>query len=207
MVFRTPDASLSAAHARLVRLTRALSLMCILGFMGCRATSTGSVSPDGRVPFSVSSIRTSYGIQGRLTGTIAVQDRWVYLVVPVGAVRTYQLDRQEYWDLRLRAGLASCKPRGFEIVSEGRAARLAPLLGLSRDAATLDTTTREFRDTLRLDVGVPAGTDLGRSWIALTFEWPFQNVLATYTIHTNVPLNGDGPWTGREADAPGERCR
>ena len=206
MVFRTLEASCSAACARLVR--RALAAFCILGLTGCRATSTGTVSPDGGVPFSVSSIRSSYGIQGRFTGTIAVQDRWVYVVVPTGAVRTYQLDRQDYWDLRLRAGLASCKPGGFEIISEGRAARLAPLLGLSRDAATLDTTTRAFRDTLRLDVGIPAGTDPGRSWIALTFEWPFQNVMATYTIHTNVPLNGrDGPWTGREADAPGERCR
>ena len=207
-MFQTPDESSSAAHARFVRLMRAIPAVCILALIGCRAATTGSVSPNGGVPFSVSSIRSSYGIQGSFTGTIAVQDRWVYIVVPTGALRTYQRDRQDYWDLRLRAGLATCTSSGFDIVSEGRAARLAPLLGLSRDAATLDTTTRAFRDTLRLDVAVPGGTDLGRSWIALVFEWPFQNVLATYTIHTNVPLNGrDGPWTGRESDTPGERCR
>jgi hypothetical protein len=159
------------------------------------------------VSFTESSIGSSYGIQARFDGSIAVQDRWVYVVVPSGAVRTYQLDRQDYWDLRLRAGVASCTSRQFDIVSEGRAARLAPLLGLSRDAATLDTTTRALRDTLRLDVGVPAGTDLARSWVALIFEWPFQNVMATYTVHTNTPLNGSSPWTGRAATLPGERCR
>lgn len=160
------------------------------------------------VPFSVSSIRSSYGIQARLDGTIAVGDRWIYIVAPAGAVRTYQLDRQDYWDLRMRAGLASCTSRDFEIVSEGRAARLAPLLGLARDSATLDTTTRAFRDTLRLDVGVPAGTDLAKSWIVLIFEWPFQSVMATYTVDTNTPLDGvSGPWTGMAATVPGERCR
>lgn len=160
------------------------------------------------VPFRVSSIGSSYGIQARFDGTITAQDRWIYIVVLSGAVRTYQLDRQDYWDLRLRAGVASCASRNFEIVSEGRAARLAPLLGLSRDAATLDTTTRALRDTLRLDVGVPAGTDLAKSWIALIFEWPFQSVMATYTVHTNVPLNGaSASWTGMAATVPGERCR
>jgi hypothetical protein len=123
-------------------------------------------------------------------------------------VKTFQRDRQDYWDLRLRAGLASCKGRQFEIVSEGRAVRIAPLLGLSPDAAFLDTTTIAFKDTLRLDVGVPAGTDLAHSWIALVFEWPVAGALATYELHTNVPLNeGAPPWSGRQADLPSERCR
>ena len=159
------------------------------------------------MPFTVNSFRSGYGIQARLEGTIAVQDHWVYVLAPAGAVRTYQVDRQDYWDLRVRAGLASCTSKGFEIISEGRAARLAPLLGLSPDAARLDTTTRAFRDTLRLDVGVPSGTNLARSWIALIYEWPFESVMATYTVHTNVPLNGGAPWTGQQAEVPGSRCR
>lgn len=158
-------------------------------------------------PFVVSSLGSSSGIQARLDGSIIVRDGWVYVVVPRGAVRTYQLDRQEYWDLRLRAGVATCQGRETEVISEGRAARLAPALGLSRDSAYLDTTIRQFRDTLRLDVGVPPNTDLVRSWIALIFEWPFQNVMATYTVHTNVPLNNGDAWTGREAENPGARCR
>lgn len=148
------------------------------------------------------------GIQAHLDGSIAVQDGWAYMTAPRGAVRTYQLDRQDYWDLRVRAGVATCQGREFEIVSEGRAARLAPLLGLSRDSARLDATPREFRDTLRLDVGIPPGTELARSWIALILEWPFENVMATYTLHTNVPLDVSyGPWTGHAVDSQGDRCR
>jgi hypothetical protein len=79
---------------------------------------------------------------------------------------------------------------------------------LSGDAATLDTTTRALRDTLRLDVAIPAGTDLAKSWIVLIFEWPFQSVMATYMMDTNVPLDVKfGPWTGREEQSPDERCR
>jgi hypothetical protein len=162
--------------------------------------------PTVERPFTLSTIRSSYGIQARLEGTIMVADRWAYLVVPRGAVRTQQLDRQDYWDLRIRAAVASCRGREVEITSEGRPARVADLLGLSQDAAFLDTTTRAFRDTLRLDVGISPGTDLARSWIALIFEWPFANVLATYTVHTVAPLNG-APWTGRQATSEGERCR
>lgn len=183
-------------------------MVTCLTLMACAGTRHSRGTAGDAVLFRVSSIGSSYGIQARFDGTIAAQDRWIYIVVPSGAVRTYQLDRQDYWDLRLRAGVASCASRNFEIVSEGRAARLAPLLGLSRDAATLDTTTRALRDTLRLDVGVPAGTDLARSWIALIFEWPFQSVMATYTVHTNAPLDGaSAPWTGMAATVPGERCR
>jgi hypothetical protein len=107
----------------------------------------------------------------------------------------------------LRAGLVSCGSKGFEVVSEGRDARLAPVLGLHADGAFLDTTLIVFRDTLRLDVGIPSGTDLAKSWIALIFEWPVQTVIATYALHTNIPLNGGAPWTGREDGSPGERCQ
>lgn len=173
----------------------------------CAGARQGQGAPGQQLHFAVSSIRSQFGIQGRFDGTISVQDRWLYLVVPTGAVRTYQVDREDHWDLRLRAGLVSCAGRSFEVVSEGRAARLAPVLGLSQDAAFLDTTLLSFRDTLRLDVGVPPGTDLASSWIALIFEWPVQTVIATYELHTNMPLNGGAPWTGRQQDSPGERCR
>lgn len=197
---------LQARPARQRETLVAISICVAL--LGCGGARQPRRPPGSGTRFTASSLGSAYGIQARFEGSIAVQDRWVYVVVPTGAVRTYQRDRQDYWDLRLRAGLASCVSRGFEIVSEGRPARLAPLLGLSRDAATLDTTTRAFRDTLRLDVGVPPGTDLAKSWVVLIFEWPFQNVMATYTQHTNVALDGaSGPWLGRQADIPGERCR
>jgi hypothetical protein len=186
-----------------------LTALCVVLATGCGgARHSATAARPGR-PFSLTTIGSSYGVQSRLEGFIAVQDdRWVYLVIPRGAVRTYQLDRQDYWDLRVRAGVVACRAREFEVVSEGRAARLAPLLGLSRDAATLDTTTRSLRDTLRLDVGIPAGTDLARSWVALIFEWPFQSVLATYTVHTALPLNrASNPWMGLQAEVAGERCR
>jgi hypothetical protein len=179
---------------------------CVACF-ACGGARQARRPPGIGTRFSASSLGSVYGIQARFEGSIAVQDRWVYVVVPTGAVRTYQRDRQDYWDLRLRAGLAECASRGFEVVSEGRPTRLAPLLGLSREAATLDTTTRAFRDTLRLEVGVPPGTDLAKSWVVLIFEWPFQNVMATYTVHTNVPLDDGRPWVDRQADIPGERCR
>lgn len=183
-----------------------LALPAALG--ACGAARGGALGPGTGRAFSISSIGGQHGIQARLDGSIMMGDRWVYLNIPRGAVRTYQLDRQDYWDLRLRAGIVTCQGRDFEVVSEGRAARLAPALGLSRDAAFLDTTTRSFQDTLRLDVAVPAGIDLARSWIALIFEWPFQSVMATYTIHTNVPVDAESrPWIGRLEEYPGERCR
>lgn len=172
---------------------------------GAARAPTGTVAA-GR-PFSLSSFRGPAGIQARLEGSIVVEDRWAY-VTALGAVRTYQLDRQDYWDLRVRAGVARCQGRDVEIASEGRAVRLAPLLGLARDSARLDTTQRVLRDTLRLDVGVPPGTELARAWIALIFEWPFENVMATYAVHTNLPLDFSyGPWTGVAGDRLDDRCR
>ena len=65
-----------------------------------------------------------------------------------------------------------------------------------------------MRDTLRMDVGVPPGTELARAWIALIFEWPFENVMATYAVHTNLPLDFSyGPWTGVAVHRLDDRCR
>ena len=175
--------------------------------VACGAARARSASVGVAKPFSMSSFGSSLGIQARLEGSITVQDRWTYVTAPRGAVRTYQLDRQDYWDLRVRAAVAACKGRDVEVVSEGRAVRLAPLLGLARDSARLDTAQRAIRDTLRLDVGLPPGTELARSWIALIFEWPFESVMATYTVHTNVPLDFSyGAWTGRAIDLLDQRC-
>ena len=183
------------------------ALALAVASLACGAARTRTAPVGAGKPFSLSSFRGSVGIQARLEGTIIVQDRWAY-VTGLGAVRTYQLDRQDYWDLRVRAGVATCKGRDVEITSEGRAVRLAPLLGLARDSARLDTAQRMLRDTLQLDVGVPPATELARSWIALIFEWPFENVMATYTVHTNVPLDFSyGPWTGLAVDRLGDRCR
>ena len=188
---------------------RALALsLAVLLSVACGGARRGGLSPFTGRTFSVSTIQSSYGIQARMDGSIAGRDGWLFVIAPRGAVRTYQVDRQDYWDLRVRAAVAACVGRSVEVTSEGRSARVATLLGLSRDAAFLDTTTRAFRDTLRLDVGVPPGTDLAKSWIAFIFEWPFEGVLATYTVHTDVPLSPrSGRWTGRQADNPGDRCR
>ena len=189
--------------ARAVALT-----LVVLIATACGGARRGPVSSLASRPFSISTIRSSYGIQARLEGTFALRDNWLYVTAPTGAVRTYQVDRQDYWDLRVRAGIASCVGRNVEVTSEGRAARAATLLGLPRDAAFLDTTTRAFRDTLRLDVGIPPGTDLASSWMAFIFEWPFEGVLATYTVDADVPLDPRSrPWTGRQAITPPERCR
>ena len=182
-------------------------LLAALSAGACGGARRGALSTVAGRPFSISTLRSSYGIQAQMDGSITMRDGWLYVIAPRGAVRTYQVDRQDYWDLRVRAGVASCAGRSFDVTSEGRAERVASLLGLSRDAAFLDTTTRAFRDTLRLDVGIRPGTDLARSWIAFIFEWPFEGVLATYTVHSNIPLDPrSAPWTGRQAESPGERC-
>ena len=181
--------------------------LLVAAALACGGTRAGTSPLPTGTPFRLRP-ESGYGIQGTFEGSIAMGDRWVYVTAPKGGIKTYQLDRQDYWDLRLRAAVATCQGRSFEIVSEGRAARLAPLLGLSPDAAFLDTTTRTLKDTLRLDVGVPAGVDLARSWVALIFEWPVQSAMAIYTVHTNVPLlERAAPWSGRQAELPGERCR
>jgi len=153
-------------------------------------------------------MQTGYGIQGQFAGTIAVNERWIYIVAPKGALKTYQRDAQRYWDLRLRAALVACVPNGqWQIVSESPAIKLAPLLGITEDMTEIDTATRVLRDTLRLDLGVPPGTTLDRSWVAFTFEWPFQNLLATYVLHTDVPLDPSADWGKREAAWKGRAPR
>lgn len=192
----------------MIRVRHLVAILLVVAAAACAGARARTAPIGAGKPFSVTSFRGSPGIQVSLEGSIVVQDRWVYATASRGAVRTYQLDRQDYWDLRVRAAIASCKGREFDIVSEGRPARLAPLLGLARDSARLDTAQRAFRDTLRLDVGTPPGTELARSWIAFIFEWPFENVMATYTLHTNVPLDAAyGSWTGRSVDSPSDRCR
>lgn len=153
-------------------------------------------------------MQTGYGIQGQFAGTIAVNERWIHIVAPQGALKTYQRDAQRYWDLRLRAGLVACVPNGqWQIVSESPAIKLAPLLGITENMTEIDTATRVLRDTLRLDLGVPPGTTLDRSWVAFTFEWPFQNLLATYVLHTDVPLDPSADWGKREAAWKGRAPR
>jgi hypothetical protein len=172
-------------------------------------------APVVAAQFTVSSMRTSYGIQGQFAGTIAVHDGWMYVVAPTGALKTYQRDAQRYWDLRLRAGLVTCVPNGqWEVVSESRAVKLAPLLGITENMTEIDTLTRALRDTVRFDLGIPPGTALERSWVAFIFEWPFQNLLATYLLHTDAALAPSAQWAKREAawkgSVPpplGARCR
>ena len=124
---------------------------------------------------------TVYGIQLDLRGSASLRDGWVYVDIPVGAARTYQ-GRATAWDLVVRAGIATCSGRGSRLVAEGRAARIAPLVGLTRDNAELDTVTRTFATPLRLEVGVPPGTDFERSWMTIEVSWPIESVSASYSL-------------------------
>jgi hypothetical protein len=158
---------------------------------GC-VTNHGPASPSSDqaivIPVTASSMPSGYGIQLRLEGSAAMRDDWLYLELPVGSVRTFQ-GTADAWDLMIRAGLATCTGRGeWQLVSESRAARIAPLVGLTRDSAVLDTTIRAFSDTLRLNLGVPRGTNMEQAWLTFEIAWPFQSVLAEYTVATGATL-------------------
>lgn len=158
------------------------------------------------MPVVTGAMPSAYGIQIRLEGSAALRDGWLYVVVPKGAVRTYQ-GTAPAWDLMLRAGLAACMgDHEPALVSESRAARIAPLIGLTRDSSMLDTTTRVFKDTLRLDLGVPRGIDLERSWVTFELSWPIESVLATYTLPTAATLGRSSPDEEAKRMA-GSRCR
>lgn len=158
---------------------------------------------------------SSFGIQGRFDGTMTVAGNWVQVSIPAGTVRTYQRDPQMYWDLRVRAALVACtSARASATVSESMAVRMAPLLGIAERAGTLDTATRVMKDTLRLSVAIPPGTVAERSWIVLLFEWPFENVFATYELATDLLNLGTGARAKPEGRvslgillAPSSRCR
>ena len=158
---------------------------------GC-VTTHGPASPSSDqavvIPVTASSMPSGYGIQLRLEGSAAMRDDWLYLELPVGSVRTFQ-GTADAWDLMIRAGLATCTGRGkWQLVSESRAARIAPLVGLTRDSAVLDTTIRAFSDTLRLNLGVPRGTNMEQAWLTFEIAWPIQSVLAEYTVATGAAL-------------------
>lgn len=189
---------------------RAVPAACsILALAGCASTHAGSgggESPSPAIPFAASSMPSAYGIQLRLEGSIVERDGWLYVTAPVGSVRTYQ-GTADVWDLMVRAGLAVCDGRGtWRLVSESRAARIAPLVGFTRDSAVLDTTVRVLTDTLRLDLGVPKGTELERA--RLTFEpvWPIGGALATYTLPARAALSPSS--RAQAMDRSGDRrCR
>jgi len=164
---------------------------CSVAAIGC-ATTRGSagaaVQPPAPMAVAASSMPSAYGIQLRLEGSAIVRDGWLYVVVPTGSVRTYQ-GSADVWDLMVRAGLAVCDGHGeWRLVSESRAARIAPLVGFTRDSAVLDTTVRVFSDTLRLDLGVPKAIAMDQ--LRLTFEpvWPVGGALATYVIPARVTV-------------------
>jgi hypothetical protein len=167
--------------------------------------------PLGR--FSASSLNSVYGIQGLLSGSVARRGDWLAVIIDSGAVRTQQADPGRIWNLRLRAGLARCRTAGgSEVVSESRAVRLAPLVGVTDQDAILDATLRPLRDTVRFEVAIPPGTQLDRSWVVLTLEWPFENEFAAYDLETGVALDGRRvavsgvPTTGGRVASMSSRC-
>jgi hypothetical protein len=145
------------------------------------------------LPVAATSMSTVYGIQLALRGSATVRDGWVYVDIPVGAARTYQ-GRATAWDLLVRAGIATCSGRGgSDLIAEGRAARVAPLVGLTRDSAELDTVTRKFAAPLRVGVGIPPGTDLHRSWVTIEVSWPIESVIASYSLAATGGLEAGAP--------------
>ena len=175
-------------------------------------TTTLAATAERVIPFTATSLKTIYGIQGQFQGTATLRDAWLYVTIPTGAVKTYQLDPQQYWDLRLRVGVASCDTTpgrySSQVVAESRAMRIAPALGIAEQSGpgAVDTTTHSLKEPLRFEVGVPPGTRLERSWIVLLLEWPFNNVLADYSLETDASLapNGNGP---RRVGPPGSDPR
>lgn len=162
--------------------------LCGLLFAMAGACATTSAARPVTAPVAISSLRTVYGIQMHLDGSVTRRGDWLYVVAPTGSIRTYQ-GTAPAWDLTLRAGLTTCTAdRGWTVVSQSRAARLAPLVGLTRDNSLLDTTGRSFRDTLRLDLGVPPGTDLGQSRLTFELEWPIESSIASYAVDADAPL-------------------
>jgi hypothetical protein len=170
------------------------------------ASHTGDISPVV-LPVVATSMSTVYGIQLDLLGSATVRDGWVYVDIPAGAARTYQ-GRANAWDLVVRAGIATCSGRGeSQLIAEGRAARIAPLVGLTRDNAELDTVTRKFAAPLRVDVGIPPGTDLQRSWLTIEVAWPIESVIANYSLTATSGLvaGAPAPAAGSSAHAAGDR--
>lgn len=180
-------------------VTRTLAVMMSLSVVatGCSslgASRVGDIRP-AELPVTVTSMSTIYGIQLDLRGSVAVRDGWVYVDLPAGAAKTYQ-GRASAWDLVVRAGIATCNgPDQGRLIAEGRAGRIAPLVGLTRDNADLDTIARTFVAPLRLDVGIPPGADLSRSWVTLDVSWPVEATIASYTLTATdalTPADSDG---------------
>lgn len=188
------------------RLT-ALSLGALA--IGCSrpsASRPGEISPVV-LPVVATSMSTVYGIQLDLRGSATARDGWIYVEIPSGAARTYQ-GRANAWDLFVRAGIATCSGRGgSELIAEGRAARIAPLIGLTLDNAELDTVTRRLASPLSLDVGIPPGTDLQRSWLTIEVSWPIEGVIANYSLAATSGLVPGAPLSvpGNTARAQGGR--
>ncbi len=155
-------------------------------------------------------MHTVYGVQARLEGTISRRSDWIDVVILRGTLQTFQRDPQQYWDLRLRTGLAHCLPNGeWDVESESRAARLAPAFGEEATPARLDTATRVLRDTLQFEVAVPPTIAVQQAWVVLVFEWPFENAFATYNLSTGVQLAvlGEGRSLPLPPATPGETPR
>jgi hypothetical protein len=174
-------------------------LLVVLGAAALETacSRSGFSRPGGNVavvlPVAATSMSTVYGIQLGLRGSAVVRDGWVYVDIPDGSARTYQ-GRATAWDLLVRAGIATCDGRNeSRLIAEGRAARIAPLVGLTRDNPELDTVTRKFTAPLHVEVGIPPGTDLDRSWVTIEVSWPIESVIASYSVAATGGLVGGVP--------------
>ena len=115
----------------MIAARHAVFVLVALVATACGGARRSALSPVAGRPFSISTIRSSYGIQARIEGTFTLRDGWLYIAAPHGAVRTYQVDRQDYWDRRTNdhtAVLAVLKARDLA-AGRGRGTQI-PLVWL-----------------------------------------------------------------------------
>lgn len=96
---------------------------------------------------------------------------------------------------------ASCN---YELNGNTRKAEthsVAPLVGITSRDAILDAKVRPLGTGARFDLPIPPVTRINRSWVVLTFEWPFESEFASYSLEVDLPLDGGG--SGGGAAAPG----
>jgi hypothetical protein len=95
---RSANPSGSAAGAGRLALAGAVGTLLAAGCAGAHPTPESA--PAGAYPFAVSSLRSSYGIAARFSGTVAVRDGWAHVVISSGELRAYQRDPEHYRALR-----------------------------------------------------------------------------------------------------------
>lgn len=186
--------------------------LAVLFAAACAHARPAPSEPAPAVAFNATSMRSNYGLLGRLDGLLSVRNNWVDVVVTTSAFKTYQGDPLQFDDTRLRAAVAACKGSDWEIASESRQVPVGRMFGITRTRRVpLDTTTYTVKDTLRFAVALPREVPPARAWLAFVLEWPLSDAFVTYTIHTSVSLGDAGQpsqgWPSSDESTIRARCR